>query len=330
MRAAALTAFVALALGLAAFLGSSLELPDLEVRTIPWNTFAGGLRAAAPAGETFKCERNGLDRVDVAVTPLEPAQPENLELVLRAGGPQGDVLRRANGAELEPYQWGGWLQFHFEPVADSAGRRFHVALQPAGGIEQTHVAPYARYRGHIGRGKWLGEVRLSGTIEAELLSDEPDLRALAFFLPRVSGPLDLALLDAQSGVELRRARYEPPAPAEFAWVILSFDPIHDSRWKRYRYSLELAPGDELLADDKGPCYFPFHGSGAVDARLGGMTLGSLEFADRDLIVRAWSDTGPSNAFTTLRARLGWRLLPMVLAWLAASALLGFALDRSRR
>jgi hypothetical protein len=34
--------------------------------------------------------------------------------------------------------------------------------------------------------------------------------------------------------------------------------------------------------------------------------------------------------STLRTRLGWRLLPMVLAWLAASALLGFALDRSRR
>jgi hypothetical protein len=330
MRTALLTALLALATGLVAFLGSSLELPDLEVRTIPWNTAAGGLRAAAPAGETFQCERNGLDRVDVAVTPLDPAKPENLELVLRADGPQGEVLRRAIGSELEPYQWGGWLQFRFEPVADSAGRRFHVSIGLAGDTEKTHVAPFARYRGHIGRGKWQGEIRRSGTIEAELLSEEPDLRALGFFLPRFSGPIELALLDAQSGVELRRGRFEPPAPTEYAWVIVSFDPIHESRWKRYRYRIELAPGDEQLADDKGPCYFPFHGSGAVDARLGGMTLGSLELADRDLIVRAWSDTGPGNAFDTLRARLGWRLLPMVLAWLAASALLGFALDRARR
>jgi len=330
MRTALCTTLLALATGLAAFVVSSRELPDLEVRTIPWNTAAGGLRAAAPAGETFQCERNGLERVDVAVTPLGPAKPEDLELVLRADGPQGEVLRRANGSQLQPYQWGGWLEFRFEPVADSARRRFHVALQPAGASAQTHVAPYARYRSHIGRGKWQGEARRSGAIEGELLSEEPDLRALAFFLPQVSGPVELALLDAVSGVELRRARFEPPAPTEYAWVILSFDPIHDSRWKRYRYRLELSPGDELQADDTGPNYFPFHGSGAVDARLGGMTLGALELPDRDLIFRAWSDTGPSNALTTLRARLGWRLLPMALAWLAASALLGLTLDRARR
>jgi hypothetical protein len=151
MRTALLTGLLALATGLAAFLGSSLELPDLEVRTIPWNTAAGGLRAAAPAGETFQCERNGLDRVDVAVTPLDPAKPESLELVLRADEPQGEVLRRANGSELGPYQWGGWLQFRFEPVADSAGRRFHVSIGLAGDTEKTHVATFARYRGHIGR-----------------------------------------------------------------------------------------------------------------------------------------------------------------------------------
>jgi hypothetical protein len=330
MRTALLATLAALATALAAFLASSSALPDLEVRTIPWNTAAGGLRAVAPAGETFECERDGLQRIEVAVTPLEPARPEYFELVLRADGPRGEVLRRVNGFALEPYQWGGWLDFRFDPVPDSAGGRFHLTFGLAGETEKTHVAPFARFRGRVGRGKWRGERRLTGTIEAELLSEEPDLRGLGFFLPRVDGPVELTLLDAHSGAELRRARFEPPAPTEFGWVLLSFEPIPDSRWKTYRYRLELAPGAELQADEKGPCYFPFHGSGTVDERLGGMTLGALELADRDLIFRAWSASGPGNAFATLRARLGWRLAPLALAWIAASALLGFALDRSRR
>ena len=105
--------------------------------------------------------------------------------------------------------------------------------------------------------------------------------------------------------------------------------IAESRWKRYRYRLELPEGAELRAGDEGPCFFPFHGSGAVDERLVGMTLGSELLDDRDLVFRAWSPSGPGIALGLLGERLGWRLAPFVLLWVAASALLGAALIRPR-
>jgi hypothetical protein len=330
MRLGLATALTALLVGLAAFLVTSPALPDLEVRTIPWTTPAGGLQAAAPPCQVFTCERDGLRRIDVAVTPVEPAQPENLELVLRADGPSGEGVRTVVARAFDPGPWGGWLRFEFEPLADSSGKRFAFELRPAGGAPASHVAPFVRYRGHMGRGKWQGEQRLSGIVEGEILCEEPDLRALGFCLPHLEGRVALTLIDAESGADLRSASFEARAPIEFGWVLLSFERLRDSRWRRYRYRLELPPGAELLADEKGACYFPFHGSGTVDARLGGMTLGGRELGDRDLNFRAWSDAGPSVAWGLLRERLGWRLAPIALAWLAASALLGFAVGRGRR
>lgn len=334
MRAGLATALLALVaallVGLAAFLVASSALPDLEVRTIPWTTPAGGLQAAALPGQVFTCARDGLRRIDVAVTPLEPAQPAHLELVLRAGGPSGEVVRTVLAHSLDPGQWGGWLRFEFEPVADSSGQRFAFELRPAGGATASHVAPFVRYRGHMGRGKWQGERRLGGIVEGEILSEEPDLRALGFCLPHLEGEMALTLIDAESGAELRSASFEARAPIEFGWVMLSFERLRDSRWRRYRYRLELPPAAELQADEKGACYFPYHGSGRVDERLGGMTLGGHELADRDLNFRAWSSAGPGVSLSLLRERLGWRLAPIALAWLAASALLGFAVGRARR
>jgi len=330
MRIGLAAFFVALLVGAAALFVASRALPDLEVRTIPWTTPAGGLQAAAPPGQVFTCARDGLRRIDVAVTPVEPAQPENLELVLRAGGPSGEVVRTVVASALDPFQWGGWLRFEFESVADSSGQRFAFELRPAGGAPASHVAPYVRYRGHMGRGTWQGERRLSGTVEGEIQSEEPDLRALAFSAPHLAGRIALTLIDAESGAELRSASFEASAPIEFGWVVLSFERLRDSRWRRYRYRLELPPGAELQADEKGACSFPFHGSGRVDARLGGMTFGGRELGDRDLNFRAWSDTGPSVAWGLLRERLGWRLMPLALLWIAASALLGYTVGRARR
>lgn len=330
MRGALVGALAALVVGLAAFLATSQRLPDLEVRTIPWRTPAGGAQAAAPPGETFVAARDGLRRIDLAVTPLEPASAVDLELVLRDGGPEGEVLRRVTGSGFEPFQWGGWLRFDLEPLPDSAGRRLHLALLPAHAAPASHVAPYVRYRGVAGRGRWEGEAVLDGPlVEGELLSEQPDLRALAFFLPRLEGTLTLTLLDAETGRELRRASSTPPAPVTWGWVPLGFEPIAESRWKRYGYRLELPAGAELRAGDEGPSFFPFHGSGEVDGRLVGMTLGGALLDDRDLVFRAWSRSGPGTAAALLAERLGWRLAPLVLLWLTASALLGAALTRPR-
>ena len=157
----------------------------------------------------------------------------------------------------------------------------------------------------------------------------PNLRGVAFGAKDVLGTATLALFDDQ-GRELRRVSAEQLEPMPWGWLLFGFEPLPDSRWKTLRFQLELPTGSHLVGTTRGPARVGFYGGGAVDARLGGMTQGVRFFEDRDLLLRAWSASGPGLLGTRLWDRLGWKAVLLTLAWLLASLLLPAALGRAPR
>lgn len=329
MRTPVVAAALALCTGVCALGLWSYRLPDLEVRSAPRRIAFGHVREGTRTGEVFSAERDGLERVDVAVTAFTEQPPSQIELVLRADGPEGVELRRVRAARLEPAEQGGWLTFEFEPVTDSAGRRFHAEFGPAPGVEACEYGPWIRFRGLNDRGEPWGQKIFSGPlVEGRFISDHAHLRGLAFGGERLGGTAELVLLDVE-GRELRRARAENPAPVEWGWLVFGFEPLDESRWRTLGYRLELPDAAQLLGGADGPARVGFYGGGRVHEALGGLTRGGERFDDRDLVLRTWSERGPIVAWGLLRARLSGRGVLTAALVLAASALLGATLGSRR-
>ena len=328
MRLATTTGLVALGAALVALGTWSLELRDLDVRGAPWRPTLGPISAGAPVGESFTAVRDGLERIDVAVADFTDQPAEELELVLRAEGPGGAELRRVRAARVEPMRQGAWLEFEFEPVADSAGRRLHVELGPAPGVATCHYAPFVRFRGFDDWGEPWGAQAFAGPlVEGEFLSHFERLRGLAFGGERLGGAAELTLFDAD-GVEVRRARVENPPEVEWGWLVFGFEELPVSRWRTWRYRIELSADAVLRGTEAGPARIGYYGDGSVDPHLHGLTRGGATFADRDLGLRTYSARGPGVAWALLRERLGRRGLAALALLVAASALLGLALGRA--
>ena len=96
MRLPLVTAGLALGTALVALGVRSLELRDLDVRGAPWRITSGPVPAGATVGQTFTAARDGLERIDVAAADVTDQPAEELELVLRADGPDGEELRRVH------------------------------------------------------------------------------------------------------------------------------------------------------------------------------------------------------------------------------------------
>jgi len=324
MKLPALAALFAVGTALCAQVSWSYRLRDLDVRGAPWRVSIGPVPASAPVGETFTAVRDGLERIDVAVADYTDQPPDQVELVLRADGPAGAELRRVRAARLEAMAQGGWLEFEFEPVPDSAGRRFHAQIGPAEGVELCAYAPWLRFRGLADRGEpWGGEAFDGPVVEGEFLSDHTALRGLAFGGEELGGPAELVLYD-RDGSELRRVRVESPVPLEWGWLVFGFEPISTSRWRTWRYRLELPPGAHLRGSGKDPARVGFYGSGRVDEHLAGMTRGGEQLSDRDLGLRTFSRRGPGVALGLLRERMGARGLAALALLVGASVALALA------
>jgi hypothetical protein len=337
MRPVVLAVALAVLVAGAALLVVGRDLPDIELRVAGLRTNVGMTTAETAPGQVFRCARDGLRRIEVSVTPLRDHPLADLELVLRGEGPEGPLLRRARPTARTASPLGDWLElltFDFEPVQDSGGRVVHLALVPG----EWFVSTWVRYRGLPARGGSWGEGTIEGGVhEGELLSEQTDLRGLAFAVEQLAGPATLVLLDAASGEQVRRVEQRFDAPLRSGWAFFSFEPIRPdgqrpqgSRWQSYRFRLEVEPDSVLRATDGVLDPIPFHGSGRVDERLLGMTRGSERFSDRDLVFRAWSSAGPLVTLGLLHERLGWRLPLAFVLFLAACAALALALPRDRR
>lgn len=326
MRRARNGVLLALASALVALLSWSGSLHRLEVRSTAWLVQTGHTWAAAAPGQAFVDEL-GFERLELHVTPIGEAPPEELELVLRRNGPGGMELGRALGSSFRPTALGGWLGFEF-PGLDLSPGVVHAELRPAGERDWSHVAVWTRLRGKPqGRWSWGADSRSGPVVEGEFLSEQPDLRGLAFACRDVQGSVRCTLIDGADGRELATSTLELPASVVDGWIAFELEPQAQSRWRTYRYRVELSEDSRLVAVGREPTMTSWHGSGSVDERLVGATLGAEPLAGRDLVLR----TGPAGTFDSLTSllpgRMGPRFWPVVLLWLAACALLWTAVPR---
>lgn len=313
------------------------DTPDLEIRYQPRQAHAGRIFPGHPLGQGFTCERDGLHAIDVQLVPIG-GRPSALALALRAGTPDGAVVRtaRIEAADLPPTDL--WARFEFEPIRDSRGQRYFFELIAP---EVSAHSPWIRFRGvpYVIR-PW-GDKPITGeTVEGELQSmpprpGKPDilhsrLCALAFAvdgLDAAAAPATLTLLDEEGGV-VRTSTMAPRVPHATSWAFFAFDPIETSRFATYRFRLELPPQTRLVGTAEGPSMLAFHGDGEVDPRLHGMTAGGAELDDRDLVFRAWSDRGLGIVLARLVDRGGEALFVAALFWIVGVAGVGALLRRT--
>jgi len=316
------------------------EVLDVEVRTAPRRTQTGRLLDESPVGQGFRCRWNGLRSIEVALTPLGPAAEAELELVLRADGPHGEVLRRARLGPAELAAGGAFTTFAFEPLDDSAGRELWFELDVPGERVQSPYSAWVRYHGQPGTDAPWGDRILPGTVfEGKLLDHSiapgsrptwgrvphPHLAAVAFAFEAVRGgrarlevfdegadlaqdpPLRVALLDVQQSTRGGYAYFQ-------------FEPIADSRWKDLGFRLTVDQEARLVGFEYGPSLKTFHGGTPPAPPLLGMTRGGRVYQDRSLVFRARSSPSRAEAWALIRARAGWKLWAGGLCWVLAACL----------
>jgi len=286
----------------------------------------GGLTTESPPGQLFRCEQDGLHQIDVRlVSPREGL----VTLRLRTDSPTGEVKREVTSTpEVDPTGH-AWSSFRFPPIASSAGRTFHFSLSPSDEAA-TSISPWVRFHGQVGvNTPWGDRFLKAGALHrGDTLSAHANLRAMAFpvesFSPAL-GSARLALFDSPASEEpVRVSELEPHDEVSSGWAFFPFEPLPDSRWRRYHYELQVPGSCQLIGtEDDGaevPVFKTFHGVDLVDAPLIAMTRGDALQPDRDLIFRAWCDEPAGAALALINERTSNALWLAALLWWAATAI----------
>jgi len=338
------TAGLALVGGLLPLWIAAGDLPDIEVRTRPLRAHAGRLLARHPIGQGFRCESEGLWRIEVALASIVLPARGGVELNVRAGGPKGTLLRSSvvRPGVLAP--GGELVAFDFEPLMGSAGRALWFDLRPTEDLRPAAYCAYLRTHGQVGHhGVWGTRLHAGPVVEGVLrasqapefqpragdpLLDEvphPNLRSVAVAVAEVDprhGEVRLELWEeGVDGPPVRRVTLAEEDATHSGFVWFSFEPIAESRWKRFRFRITLPEGAALIGDEIGPTMITFHGAQQGHARLLGLSRGSTVTGDRDLVFRAWGARDRLGSLRKMAERAGWRLWAAAALWLTATALL---------
>lgn len=304
--------------------------PMINVRTAPLVTHQGGLTPLNPTGEIFRCTQDGLRRIDVLLIMIDPSLRANVTLKLRANSPEGVVLREVKVKPELTHNISSWANFEFKPIADSKDKTFHFSLEPADEAA-TNLSPYVRYHGQLGRNDPWGDRYLPAgvTHEADFISAHANLRSLAFpvesMFPNL-GTTTLAIFDDTSSKDpVRTTTLKLPDETHLGWSFFSFEPIPESRWKRYYFKLNVPEHCRLIGtEDESrrviPVFKTFHGQELMTSPLLGMTRGSMRQPDRDLVFQAWCEDPPNAVLARLEERTGGKLWSAVLLWCIATAI----------
>lgn len=327
-----LAALVAAALATALLFSWASRVPDIEVRNQPLRTHTGAITRAAPVGQAFTCERDGLHRIDVHVSS-GGAPAGALEIVLRADSMQGAVLRRAFSATLS----GGadFARFDFQAIADSAGKRYAFEIAPSEAASAGSISAYVAYRGFGEDVRlWGDRVATPSELEGEFVCEHPDLRGVAIPFRTLTPKSRTAKIEIWNErdvgmVATRVTESKPRVAITDGWAFFSFPVLADSRWKKLRFRLTVPSGSEPIATEGGLSLVSYHGSGKVSARLGGLIAGGESTSDRDLVFRAWSYAGARELANVVHTRAGRRVWLALAAWSASIFVLAIALRRSR-
>ena len=222
------------------------------------------------------------------------------------------------------------VSFEFEPVTDSKDKVFHFSLEPADEAA-TQLSPWVRFHGQTGvNDPWGDRFLEAGALHrGDFLSAHANLRAMAFPVEALSpslGAAQLALFDDPDSKDpLRVVTLESQDEVHAGWAFFSFEPVPESRWKRYHFELQTPEHCRLIGaeDESGaaiPVHKTFHGLDSTDSPLLGMTRGALSQPDRDLIFRAWCEDPPDAVFARLEERTGGRLWWAAALWLFSTTL----------
>ena len=297
-----------LALALVALIGQLSGTPDIEVRTVPRRTQAGRIQRGANLGQGFRCEFDGLHRIEVGLVPLGDPGEAQLELVLRADDPAGTELRRVQAKSLPKSS--DWGIFEFEPVDDSAGRAFWWQLKLVGEKGQSPYSPYIRYHGQIGINMGWGKRIEKRTVIEDRLYDRrslenaagtyakvphPSLTAVSFAVETLRpavGPVTLQLWGpGQTPYEsepLREVSLAAQEATHGGYAFFAFEPIEDSRWVDIHFRLSVPKGARLVGAEEGLSFLTWHGTRKSQPGLLGFSRGELVQGDRSLVFRAMS------------------------------------------
>ncbi len=307
------------------------DLPDVSVVSRPLRTHGGAIPSAAPPGQVFYCSEAGLRQLDVALVSVRPISTE-LELVVRADGPEGEVLRscKAQPGQLrEP----AFVPFQFEPILDSKDRWFHFQLQIDDELATASYATWIRFHGQTGRDDPWGSEKLDvRSVQSYFQSPLGDLRAVAVaceHLSTKSGPVKFEIWDLDDGGKTRR-KLDWPAPAwvQNGYAFFSFQPIANSKGRNYGYRIDSAGPAEFNGRFGKPALKTLHGLDGETPGVRGMTSGMIRHPDRDLSFRSWSASGVAHGVSTAETRAGWRIWVAVSAWLLSILALARLLFRS--
>lgn len=319
-----------------------VDAHDIEVRTVPWRTQGGRISDANRPGQGFRCQWDGLERVDVAVVALGPTRDAQLELLLRADSPDGAVLRRARVVPAELTEGRGFVAFEFQPIEDSAGRAFWFELGPGDGTRHGPYCAWIRYHGQPGVDTPWGDRVVPGAVFEGPIVDNarsaaqratwgmvphPNLAAMAFAvedLPVADGEVRLELWgegsDPRTDPALRSVTLEGQGDVRGGYAYFDFEPIAESRWKEMHYRLTVPEGARVVGFESGLSFKTFHGGTAGPPALLGMSSGTQVHTGRSLIFRADSSPTRREVVARIIDRAGWRLWAGALCWFLGTVL----------
>lgn len=334
------------------FTALSRETAEIDIRVNPKRTPVGKLFEHFPPGQLFICDFDDLKRLDVLMVRQGPAATGGVSMELRriVEG-RGDfleqpVLRQVNWNPAADVKGPQWATFIFETVPKSKGSMFHLALRPADGAALCNWAPWSTMRATQGEFRpWGNTVQTDpGTLDFQ--PQYNDLQTIAIGvngLDAAAGEcrMDIFQLpqDPESNDEpvlVRQGSLGHAAPTASGYAFFSFDPIVESRWRRYRLKLILPPGAKILTlKDKprhtngptaefysnGPTAVFYHGVGDAPPSLVGQTIQHSVFKDRDLIFRAFGEDGVRSNWNKAKSRgAGKRFIVGLAFWALAMGL----------
>ncbi len=326
------------------FTALSRETAEIDIQVRPKRTPVGKLFEHFPPGQLFISDFADLKRLDVLFHRQGPGDTNGVTLELRriveGAGDFLDqpVLREVSWNPPPEAKGQQWASFVFETIPESKGSMFHLALRPAGGANLCNWAPWTSMRATQGAFRpWGNTVQADpGTLDFRPLYD--DLQTIAIGIDGLDAAagecrMDIFQLpqdpeDKGEPVLVRQGSLGHRAPTASGYAFFSFDPIAESRWRRYRLELILPPGARVLTLkgkpplSDGPTAVFYHGIGEAPPALVGQTINRSIFQDRDLIFRAFGEDGVKSNWNKAKSRgAGKRFIVGLLLWALA---MGFA------
>ncbi len=307
------------------------ETAEIEIRIRPKRTPVGKLFQNFPPGQLFRCEFDDLKRLDVMFVRQGPAPTGGVTLELRQiAEDQLDnflaqpIIRQVTWTPDTEARGVQWAPFVFETVPKSKGATFHLALRPADGAGLSHWAPWTAMRATQGQFRpWAGPPQADpGTLDFQ--PQYNDLQAIAVGVDGLDAAagecrLDIFQLpqDPESPADpvlVRQGGLGHHAPTASGYAFFTFDPIPDSRRKRYRLALTLPKDARVMTlhdvtiprvgglYKNGPTAVFYHGVGTAPPALIGQTIHGSVFHDRDLIFRAFGEDGVRSNWNKAASR----------------------------